>query len=130
MSPVINRSRSSSVTAMLNGNNRIANQICSSASATGLLNYNINPGSINLESPSNSLLNLNEHPLDPTSPSTFYADSSPPSTYDLCWADVNQLELDFMVYKTLPNIRKQLMHNEVSFVPRLNKVSQQQNRKF
>ena len=56
-----------------------------------------------VETPSSPCSSAQQHPIQP-----------PPNTYDINWNDVNQLELDFVVYKTLPNIRKQLRPNEVS----------------
>jgi hypothetical protein len=46
------------------------------------------------------------------SPTSFYAiNPAPPPAYsNLDWSDVNKLELDFTVYKALPNIRKELKH--------------------
>lgn len=35
-----------------------------------------------------------------------------PSTYNITWSDVNSLELDFSVYRTVPDLRKQLKTDE------------------
>ena len=133
MSPVVNRVRSSSVTAAIktittsnpitttsSSANREGQQIYSSASATGLVSYSLSSTSMSTSSSiSGNLNNLNsEEMLDtaivatPSSPCS----STQPITYDINWNDVNQLELDFVVYKTLPNIRKQLSPNEVIII--------------
>lgn len=106
-------------------------QLCSSASAQGLLvTYSHSGNTSNASSPLGSALNLDEEDnmLDGgggggcvATTSNSGVNASPwsihtantPSTYDLNWNDVNRLELDFVVYKTLPNIRKQLSPNEV-----------------
>lgn len=120
MSPVVNRARSSSVTAMLKSTGAMVErqthqngQICTSASATGLTAYT----SSNFSSPAGSTSNLTEEMLDGVnaSPWALHTANSPP-TYELNWSDVNQLELDFVVYQTLPNIRKQLSPNEVNIL--------------
>ena len=48
---------------------------------------------------------------DQSSP-TLNPSSQLPSIYNIEWSDVNSLELDFHVYKSLPNIRKQLNADE------------------
>jgi hypothetical protein len=140
MSPVINRVRSSSVTPAIKTSmssqpqqhQRKESQIYSSASATGLVSYSSSSHSstgdiMTTASTASSMSgNLNsdemldsnpvpvETPSSPCSSAQQHPTQQPPNTYDINWNDVNQLELDFVVYKTLPNIRKQLRPNEVS----------------
>ncbi|CAF0754057.1 unnamed protein product [Brachionus calyciflorus] len=84
LSPVLSRTRSSSVTAMrLNSGYSTPNRI--SIDADGF------------NSP------------DQISDNSVY---QPPPTYEIDWSHVNNLELDFPVYKTLANLRKQLISNE------------------
>lgn len=124
MSPVINRVRSSSVAGFVKtsrvGSREGRCQMPGSASATGLTasaSYEATISS-SLSSPASSHGNLNsigdDRPPDAltASPCTLHT-ANQPTTYDLNWTDVNRLELDFVVYQTLPNIRKQLSPNEV-----------------
>lgn len=101
MSPILNRARSTSVT----GERHLNGPICTSASSTGLIRMS---ASNMYETPSSSTTDLDDNQSD-QSPSTSY---SPPSVYNLNWCDVNRLELDFEVYRNLPNIRKQLSPDE------------------
>ncbi|RNA05717.1 caspase [Brachionus plicatilis] len=53
--------------------------------------------------------------LDLSSPDQVAQDSPlvyRPQTYHIDWSDVNALELDFPVYRTLPDLRKQLTSDE------------------
>lgn len=135
MSPTINRSRSSSVTAFLNSGR---NNISTSASVNGLIN--LTNASKNLNNECSTLTNMNHQHFSPnnnnntnnaraTVSGVAYDDSDqisptnsgPPNimlphtpTYNIDWSDVNKLELDFSVTKSFPNIRKQLSPNEVS----------------
>ena len=128
MSPTINRSRSSSVTAFLNG----GRHICTSSSANGLLALTTTPSTSsnmvgneygsanNAATPCNSMqtpVSVSASPYDDSdqqSPSNYNLSGfSHTPTYNIDWSDVNTLELDFPVYKSLPNIRKQLSPNEV-----------------
>jgi hypothetical protein len=136
MSPTINRSRSSSVTAFLNSGRN--NNICTSASVNGLLNLAASKSIKNECSTINNQISPNNNnnsvratvsgmstvipydDSDQVSPSS--NNSGPPNlftshtpTYNIDWSDVNKLELDFSVTKSFPNIRKQLSPNEVSF---------------
>ena len=137
MSPTINRSRSSSVTAFLNSGR--SNNICTSASVNGLINLTTNPSNSNGECSTLNSINYqnftpnnnNNHvratvsgisstiayddsdQISPTNsgPSNLMLTHTP--TYNIDWSDVNKLELDFSVTKSFPNIRKQLSPNEV-----------------
>ena len=120
MSPTISRSRSSSVTAFLNGSGR---HICTSASANGLLTLTAsssNTTPCNMRTP----VSVSGSPYDDSdqnSPSNYCATNFMPTpTYNIDWSDVNSLELDFHVQTSLPNIRKQLSPNEVSSKSQLN----------
>lgn len=87
LSPVMNRTRSSSVTAM-----------------------RLNSG---FSTPLNRLSsNLDDELSTPDQVSQESPQVYRPQTYHIDWSDVNSLELDFTVYKTLPNLRKQLTCNE------------------
>jgi hypothetical protein len=132
MSPTINRSRSSSVTAFLNSGR---NNISTSASVNGLIN--LTNASKNLNSECSTLSNMNHQHFSPNNNTNARAavsgmayddsdqisptNSGPPTnmlphtpTYNIDWSDVIKLELDFSVTKSFPNIRKQLSPNEVS----------------
>ncbi len=96
MSPLMTRARSSSVTSYVNTGNLNAKNLKKSARSSieedcsypvAVSNYDDN------DLPMIALTDL-------------------PNTYNIDWSDVNALELDFVVYKTVPNIRKQLT-NEV-----------------
>lgn len=134
MSPTINRSRSSSVTAFLNS----GRLICTSSSVNGLVSLassskNTSDFAVQNSVNSNSGQGLPSQPQQfnmrtPCSSGVSYDDSdqispshcspslvsSPTPTYTIDWSDVNNLELDFHVTKSFPNIRKQLSPNEVS----------------
>jgi len=113
MSPIANRVRSSSVTGLTNpsGGSGLARKLPNRPSTSKSF----------IRSSSNDF--IDEDPLaSPAStalPVTTYDDHdqmSPsvnvlPPTYNIDWSDVNGLELDFVVYKTLPNVR-QLGPNE------------------
>lgn len=101
MSPLMTRARSSSVTGF------------------------INTGNLNSKSLKKSARNSIEEDCSyPVAASGFDDNDLPvtvstdlPNTYNIDWSDVNTLELDFVVYKTVPNIRKQLGPNEVLYIP-------------
>jgi hypothetical protein len=111
MSPINGRSRSSSVNAPINSlkfENR--NGLYSNAKFKAF-NTNSFDESIahNLVlSPSNSsgmskpVIVSDQHTLS----------SQPPATYNIDWSDVNNLDLDFIVYQSWPDLKKQLAPNE------------------
>ena len=112
MSPVMGRCRSSSVAAVLNSNLRSTlSGIANSASSNGLGRVCGESGSregspCRVQTPVSVYDEFGEQ----VSPSGFTP------TYDIDWADVNGLELDFVVFRTPPNIRKQISPNEVIWV--------------
>lgn len=95
MSPNMNRVRSSSVTAL-----RMHHR--------PLSRYETESSDSRFNSPCRSTQNFDlSSPIAEQHP-------PPPSTYtNIDWNDVNNLDLDFQVYKTLPNLRKQLAPDEV-----------------
>ena len=111
MSPISSRARSSSVTGFYNiGNNN----------SSGVRRASIQKR----RNCSGSKKPINEDYRYPVAVSN-YDDSDQPSpnvstnlpqTYSIDWSDVNALELDFVVYKTLPNIRKHLNPNECYYM--------------
>ena len=111
MSPIANRVRSSSVTGLTNpSGNALVRKLPTRPSTSKSF----------LRSSSNDL--IDEDPASTAMPVTTYDDHdqmSPsvnllPPTYNIDWSDVNGLELDFVVYKTLPNVR-QLGPNECCY---------------
>ena len=116
MSPVMGRCRSSSVAAVLNSNLRSTlSGITNSASSNGLLSslsHVYGESGSREASPCRvqTPVSVYDEFGEQVSPSSFTP------TYDIDWADVNNLELDFVVFRTPPNIRKQISPNEVILV--------------
>lgn len=104
MSPTANRARSSSVTGFYNTRQR--NCIGNSSSACFLSSLN-KRRSIEEHVIENSPIPVSSDENDQWSPRS---SDNRPSVYNIEWNDVNNLELDFTVFKTLPNIRKELRH--------------------
>lgn len=108
MSPITNRARSTSVTGFYNTRRNQNYAIGTSSSACFLSALNKrrsieeNPS---VESTPIQVASCDEN--DQWSPRT---NENLPSVYELDWNDVNSLELDFTVYGTMPNLRKELRH--------------------
>ncbi len=119
MSPVINRARSSSVNGFYNLQ---GSRICNAKSANNSLlaqrgtnqSYNGANDLIDEDCKYPIAVSSNYDDSD-QSPACFLNPLDLPVTYNIEWSDVNRLELDFVVYKTLPNITKQLSPDEVSW---------------
>ena len=104
MSPTANRARSSSVTGFYNTRQR--NCIGNSSSACFLSSLN-KRRSIEEHVIENSPIPVSSDENDQWSPRS---SDNRPSVSNIEWNDVNNLEFDFTVFKTVPNIRKELRH--------------------
>ena len=114
MSPIMGRARSSSVTGFCNlrdSNKKNSNlkKVRNCSGANNLIDEDCGyPVAVS---------NHDDNDL-PSPMSNVYLNSivnaDIPPTYNIEWSDVNRLELDFVVYKTMPNITKQLRPDEVS----------------
>jgi hypothetical protein len=122
MSPIINRARSSSVTGFyaLNNNSNLNKQIFNgterrksllASSSSQLIDEDLNSSVAPM-----SVINFDDNDQGKSPLLSNNAANELPPIYNIDWSDVNSLELDFVVYKTLPNIRKQLEPNEVRII--------------
>lgn len=120
MSPIINRARSSSVNTFHNlQGSRISNARSSLSAQQRNRNGSGNNNLIDEDGCSYPIaVSSNYDDNDQSPASCFMNPLDLPVTYNIEWSDVNRLELDFVVYKTLPNITKQLSPDEVSSFPR------------
>ncbi len=110
MSPITGRNRSSSVNASINSmrfesknglysNNKFKNSFDESITQKFLI------------SPSNSSLKYGlSKPVNISDQQTLSPQQ--PATYNIDWSDVNNLDLDFIVYQAWPGLKKQLSPNE------------------
>jgi hypothetical protein len=107
ISPSMSRSRSTSVTTTFMSSRNHTNS-----------NFTSNPMVPRDETIARRALspnpNANMDNSDQLSPFTSYM-LSLPSTYNIEWSDVNNVGVNFCVYRSVPNIRKQLNSDEVTF---------------
>ncbi len=100
MSPTTSRARSSSVINIYNLPNtrqRSSNNCITSRSNSG--GFNISEHENHISTPVSVSNDQNDRWTSPTN------QNNRPYVYDLRWEDVNNLELDFPVYTTIPNTR-------------------------
>lgn len=118
MSPITNRARSSSVTGFYNlSNSNSRNLKTKKRTGSGALGNLIDeencryPVSVSSYDDSDQTQHT-QAPLYINNKDTAGHNSELPPTYNIDWSDVNNLELDFVVYKTFPNTQKQLSPDE------------------